>query len=64
VVCAFAFLELFTRFTRLDQTRAKGYGLGLSIVQYIVEKPGGEVGVESQEGQGSVSSFTLPAADS
>ncbi|MBN1992796.1 MAG: hybrid sensor histidine kinase/response regulator [Anaerolineae bacterium] len=54
--------QLFTRFTRLDQTRAKGYGLGLSIVQYIVEKLGGEVGVNSKEGHGSIFSFTLPAA--
>jgi two-component system sensor histidine kinase/response regulator len=55
--------QLFTRFTRLDETRAKGHGLGLSIVQYIVERLGGEVGVESKEGQGSVFSFTLQAAN-
>jgi two-component system sensor histidine kinase/response regulator len=55
--------RLFTRFTRLDETRAKGHGLGLSIAQHIVEKLGGEVGVESKVGQGSVFSFTLPAAD-
>jgi two-component system sensor histidine kinase/response regulator len=55
--------RLFTRFTRLDETRAKGHGLGLSIAQHIIEKLGGEVGVESEVGQGSVFSFTLPAAD-
>ena len=40
----------------------KGYGLGLAIVQRIVERLGGETAVESVEGQGSVFSFTLPAA--
>jgi two-component system sensor histidine kinase/response regulator len=53
--------RLFTPFTRLDQVRAKGHGLGLSIVRRIVERLGGQVSVESQVGQGSVFSFTLPA---
>ena len=52
--------QLFTRFTRLDQTRAKGHGLGLSIVHHIVEKLGGKVGIESVVGQGSKFCFTLP----
>jgi len=52
--------RLFTPFTRLDQVRVKGHGLGLSIVRRIVEKLGGQVGVESEVGQGSVFSFTLP----
>jgi len=52
--------RLFTPFTRLDQVRAKGHGLGLSIVQRIVKKLDGQVGVESQVGQGSVFTFTLP----
>jgi signal transduction histidine kinase len=54
--------RLFTPFARLDQVRAKGHGLGLSIVRRIVEKLGGQVGVESEVGRGSVFSFTLPAA--
>jgi len=51
--------RLFTPFTRLDQARAGGHGLGLSIVRRIVEKLGGQVGVESQVGEGSTFSFTL-----
>lgn len=54
--------QLFTRFTRLDETRAKGHGLGLSIVRRIIEKLGGNVGVESKVGAGSIFYFTLPAA--
>jgi signal transduction histidine kinase len=52
--------RLFIPFTRLDQVRVKGHGLGLSIVRRIVEKLGGQVGVESHVGQGSTFSFTLP----
>ena len=52
--------QLFTPFTRLHKDRAEGHGLGLSIVQRIVEKLGGKVGVESQLGRGSTFYFTLP----
>ncbi|RKZ92454.1 MAG: hybrid sensor histidine kinase/response regulator [Candidatus Parabeggiatoa sp. nov. 1] len=53
--------QLFTPFTRLHQARVEGHGLGLSIVQQIAEKLGGEVGVESELGKGSIFYFTLPA---
>lgn len=54
--------QLFTLFTRLEKSRAHGHGLGLSIVERIVTRLGGEVGVESQPGTGSTFWFTLPAA--
>jgi signal transduction histidine kinase len=58
-------VNLFTPFTRLDQVRTKGYGLGLSIVRRIIEKLGGQVGLESEGkvGQGSTFYFTLPGID-
>ncbi len=55
--------RLFTPFTRLDQVRTKGHGLGLSIAKRIVEKLEGQVGVESQVGQGSTFWFVLPGGD-
>ena len=54
---------LFKKFERLDQVQTKGYGLGLSIVRRIIEKLGGQVGVESEPGKGSVFYFTLPAKE-
>ncbi len=55
---------LFTEFTRLNEVRAQGHGLGLSIVRRIVKKLGGQVGVESEglPGKGSVFYFTLPTS--
>ncbi len=52
--------EVFMPFTRLEQVRIKGHGLGLSIVQRIITKLGGVVQVESEVGQGSLFSFYLP----
>jgi two-component system, sensor histidine kinase and response regulator len=51
--------RLFKPFTRLENRRAGGHGLGLSVVQRIVDKLGGQVGIESIPGQGSIFSFTL-----
>lgn len=55
--------SLFTEFTRLDKRSTQGHGLGLSIVQRIIERLGGQVGVESALGQGSTFWFTLPASE-
>jgi two-component system sensor histidine kinase/response regulator len=52
--------ELFVPFARLTQREVEGHGLGLSIVQRIVQKLGGQVGVESEIGQGSKFYFVLP----
>jgi len=51
---------VFKNFERLNQTKIKGHGLGLPIVQRIIVKLGGEVGVESNDGEGSLFYFTLP----
>jgi PAS domain S-box-containing protein len=53
--------QLFQPFTRLAPGEKQGHGLGLSIVQRIVARLGGQVGVESEPGQGSIFYFTLPA---
>lgn len=55
--------RLFIPFTRLKQVAVEGQGLGLSIVHRIVDKLGGEVGVESKQGSdhGTTFYFTLPA---
>ncbi len=53
--------RLFSPFERLGEVRTQGHGLGLSIVLRIVEKLGGQVGVESEVGQGSEFFFTLPS---
>ncbi|MFN8454912.1 MAG: PAS domain S-box protein [Anaerolineae bacterium] len=55
--------KLFTTFTRLEKTQATGHGLGLSIVRRIVERLGGQVGLESAVGQGTLFYFTLPGVE-
>lgn len=54
--------RLFAEFMRIGEMRVEGHGLGLSIVQRISQKLGGEVGVTSQLGQGSEFYFILPSA--
>lgn len=54
---------VFERYTRVETESARhiqGTGLGLPIVQQIVEMHRGRVWVESQLGEGSTFCFTLP----
>lgn len=54
--------KLFVPFSRLSQIRVEGHGLGLSIVQRIIQKLHGTVSVESKPGSGSKFCFRLPQA--
>jgi two-component system sensor histidine kinase/response regulator len=55
--------RLFLQFSRVTETRAKGHGLGLSIVRRITDKLGGRAGVDSQVDVGSRFWFELPASE-
>jgi len=53
---------IFGAWVRGESAHPGGLGLGLSIVQNLVQQQGGRVGVESTLGQGATFWFTLPAA--
>jgi len=55
---------IFERFYRAEKSRTRGktsgFGLGLSIAQWIVENHGGSVEVQSREGVGTTFAVWLP----
>jgi signal transduction histidine kinase len=57
--------HIWEPFYRPDSSRSRetgGSGLGLSIVQAIVERLGGQATLDSQPGQGTVATIQLPKA--
>ena len=57
-------LELFEPFSRLkaERTKIEGTGIGLTITKQLVERMGGEIGVNTDVGTGSTFWIELPLA--
>ena len=56
--------HIFERFYRAEKSRTRGrttgFGLGLSIANWIVERHGGRIEVDSKEGKGTTFAIWLP----
>ncbi|MBL9203983.1 MAG: PAS domain-containing protein [Opitutaceae bacterium] len=55
--------DLVRMFQPYHTTKAGGHGLGLMIVQRILREHGGQVGIESKEGVGTVVTLQFPRKD-
>ncbi len=55
-----AIFEEFRQVGRDDARKQEGTGLGLTLAKKFVELHGGRIWVQSQVGQGSTFTFTLP----
>ncbi len=53
--------RIFSPFTRLHGRELPGTGIGLAIVQKVIERHGGQVWAEGQPGAGATFFFRLPA---
>jgi PAS domain S-box-containing protein len=55
--------QIFDKFTRLNPKGSqKGFGLGLAYCRLAIEGHGGQIWVESEPGEGSRFTFTMPLA--
>ena len=59
-----AVFDRYHQVVTANRTAPGGTGLGLSITRALVEHHGGRIWLESERGQGSRFTFTLPAAKS
>ena len=57
--------RLTERFYRIDQSRSRetgGTGLGLAITKHVMQRHGGELQVQSEQGKGSTFNLIFPAS--